>query len=202
VKKVKVHIVRHGETEANEQHRFQGHDDTPLTNSGERSAKEVAQRLAEYDFDVVFSSPLKRALDTSKLFAQQLKTDVRIAPELKEMCYGEWEGRPKDELRELDVWEQRERDKYNFSHPGEYDGVEGQSYADIFDRVAEFFDELIESDRERVLVVTHLGVLRNAKKYFEECSDADAVTFTPDVRQVYTVTVENGVAETSTLNVD
>jgi len=200
---MEIHLARHGETEANRREQFQGHDDTPLTEDGEAHAKAAARRLneREYEYDVIFSSPLKRALDTAKLFAQELQTDIRMEPNLKEVCYGEWEGQPKAELQGTDRWERRTQDKYNFTHPGKYDGVPGESYADIFDRVAAFFDTLADADYDTVLVVTHLGVLRNAKKHFEGCSDAEAVAFTPDVSQVYAATVKEGNVDTTTLDV-
>lgn len=199
---MKVHIVRHAETEANDQHRLQGHDDTPLTQTGKQNVEEVGRVLDEYDYDCIFSSPFKRALDTAKLIAQQLEIDIRIAPELKEICYGDWEGQPKEELQEIDEWRQREQDKYNFQHPGEFNDVQGQSYADIFERVTGFFDQLIESNREFVLLVTHLGVLRNAKKYFEDCSDEKAVSFTPDVRQVYEIDIEDDNVNSTILDMN
>ncbi len=197
-----IHLVRHGETEANESDRFQGHHDTPLNETGKQATLEVACTLASNEYDLIYSSPLKRSLDTSKLLAQKIKTDVRIATELKEICYGEWEGRRKDELRKCDVWEKREEDKYNFVHPGTYREVQGESYADIFPRVSDFFRQLIKSKHELVLLVTHLGVLRNAKKYFENSSDEEASVFTPNTRQVYTVTLEGNSANTNLLTVD
>lgn len=199
---MKIHLVRHGETEANKRHQLQGRYDTPMTEAGKQNVEEVARELEEYEYDVIFSSPLKRALDTAKLLAQQLGTDIRMTAELREICYGDWEGQPKDELRERDIWTQREQDKYNFTHPGEYNGVQGQSYNDIFDQVTSFFDQLTESDHESVLLVTHLGVLRNAKRHFEDGSDEAAVSFTPDVRQVYEVTIEDGVVDTAILDVN
>jgi broad specificity phosphatase PhoE len=197
---MKIHFVRHGKTEANEREQFQGHNDTPLTEAGKQNARNVANMLENYEYDIIFSSPLKRALDTSKLLAQQLRTDIRIDPGLKEICYGDWEGKAKDELREHDLWKQRKRDKYNFTHPGVYNGVEGQSYADIFERVTAFCRQLSESDYELVLVVTHLGVLRNLKKRFEDCSDRTAVSFTPDVRQIYQVTIKDDYVNTKILD--
>lgn len=197
-----IHVVRHGETAANRGNRLQGHTDTPLSDSGKQTVIDVANSLTDYNYDAIYSSPLKRALDTSKLFAQELRTDIRIEPDLKEICYGKWEGCPKDDLRGSDEWEQRKQDKYNFTHPGEHAGVEGQSYADIYGRVTDVFDRFTDSDLETILVVTHLGVLRNAKKYFEDCSDAEAVTFTPKTEQVYEVTVEHGSVNPRTLTVD
>jgi broad specificity phosphatase PhoE len=197
---MKVHFVRHGMTEANVKSQFQGQSDTPLTEAGKRNIVEVTQAFNEHEYDITFSSPLKRALDTAKLFSQQLETDIRISPELREICYGDWEGQRKEELRDRDIWKQREENKYNFTHPGEYNGIKGQSYAEIFEQFDEFFNQLLQSEYNFVLVVTHLGVLRNARKYFEDCSDKKAVSFTPDIRQVYEVSIEDDHVNTTIMD--
>jgi broad specificity phosphatase PhoE len=193
---MEIYVGRHGETRANRANELQGHCDTPLTERGNEQAKIVASELSTHTFDMLFSSPLKRALDTAKILAQEVNTDIRIAEQLKEMCYGDWEGESKDELSSLDAWDDREADKYNFRHPGSFRDTSGESYAAIYDRVADFFDGLRSTEYERVLVVSHLGVLRNARKHFENCTDAESVTFSPDPLQVYVVQTNETGAET------
>jgi broad specificity phosphatase PhoE len=193
---MELFVVRHGETEANRTEELQGHLDTPLTDRGSEQAKTVAAQLDGYDFDMTFSSPLKRALDTAKILAQRVNTDIRMSAALKEMCYGKWEGTPKEALRSHEAWERRVADKYNFDHPGEFRGAPGESYAAIYDRVATFFDDLLDEEYDRVLIVSHLGVLRNVKKHFEGCSDEAAVEFSPDPLQVYVVRSDDDGTET------
>ncbi|MXR51000.1 hypothetical protein GRX03_05180 [Halovenus sp. WSH3] len=187
---MKIYVIRHGQTEANAAGQLQGHIDTPLTDTGKRHANNVAETLSRTDVDVLISSPLKRALDTAKLVAQELRVDIRVDPDLKEICYGDWEGRYKSEFADTAVWERRTADKYNFEHPGEHEGVSGQSYADIYDRVVDFYTGLRESDYDTVGVVTHLGVLRNMKKHFEGVSDETAASFTPSADQIYRISTE------------
>lgn len=182
---MEIYIVRHGETVANRKNELQGYYDTPLTEQGNKQAKTVASELSDGMFDMLFSSPLKRALDTAKILAQEANTDIRIAEQLKEICYGDWEGKAKDNLRSLDSWDDREADKYHFRHPGSFRETPGESYAAIYDRVVGFFSGLWSTGYERVLVVTHLGVLRNLKKHFENCTDVESVAFSPDPHQVY-----------------
>ncbi len=175
---MEIFVVRHGETEANKTGKLQGLTDSPLTENGARQASELAGKLSGTRFDVIFSSPLKRALDTAKIIAQEVKTDIQIEENLKEICYGDWEGRKKSDLKSNELWQERTSDKYNFRHPGEYAGSPGESYADIYERVSTFFEGLLDGQYDRVIVVTHLGVLRNLKKYLDECSDDSAVSFT------------------------
>lgn len=193
---MEIFVVRHGETKANRENKLQGHWDTPLTEQGNKQAKTIASELSDDTFDILFSSPLKRALDTAKILAQEANTDIRIAEQLKEMCYGDWEGKSKDELRSLDTWDDREANKYNFRHPGSFRDIPGESYAAIYDRVEGFFEGLRSTEYERVLVVSHLGVLRNVKKHFENCTDAESVAFSPDPLQVYVIRMSETDTET------
>ena len=61
-----VYIFRHGETDSNSQKRMQGWLDVPLNANGVAQARVLAQRLADVKFDVVYSSPSSRALDTAR----------------------------------------------------------------------------------------------------------------------------------------
>jgi probable phosphoglycerate mutase len=60
-------LVRHGETDWNRQHRIQGgSSDTPLNPEGKKQARELALRLSASSIEAIYSSPLKRALETAR----------------------------------------------------------------------------------------------------------------------------------------
>ena len=67
----KIVFLRHGESQWNKENRFTGWTDVPLCESGVEEAKEAGKRLkdANYDFDVVFTSILKRAVTTFNIVA-------------------------------------------------------------------------------------------------------------------------------------
>jgi broad specificity phosphatase PhoE len=181
---MELFVLRHAETQANVAGKLQGHLDTPLTDRGKKQIAKIAANIDVYGFDLTFSSPLKRALDTAKLLAQHVNTDIYVSEALKEICYGDWEGRSKEALYSHKAWSRRVADKYNFNHPGKFRQHPGESYAGIYDRVETFLDDLLDEKYDRVLIVSHLGVLRNVKKYFENCSDETASRFSPDPPQV------------------
>jgi broad specificity phosphatase PhoE len=90
---IKIILVRHGETEWNRVHRLQGGDsDTPLNEVGRQQAENLALRLKDEKLEAIYSSPLKRALDTAREIAQYHHLEVSIAPDLKEIRVGELEG--------------------------------------------------------------------------------------------------------------
>ena len=102
---IELWLVRHGETEWSRSGRHTGTTDLPLTEAGERSARELAGRLSGTAFDDVVTSPLQRAARTAALagFA-----DARHDPRLVEWDYGDYEGITTPQIRETEpgwtVW--------------------------------------------------------------------------------------------------
>jgi broad specificity phosphatase PhoE len=95
----RVFLVRHGATDWNKEKRAQGHADIDLNEDGHRQAAAVASELAHERIDAVFSSDLKRALDTAAAIALAHGLQVEIDPDLREIDQGEWEGLTTDEIR-------------------------------------------------------------------------------------------------------
>ena len=90
-------LVRHGQTEWSRDGRHTGRTDVPLTDAGERDARRLTPRLARFDFALVLSSPLDRAVRTAQLAGLEPTTD----DDLVEWDYGDCEGRTTPEIREL-----------------------------------------------------------------------------------------------------
>ena len=82
--------MRHGETDWNRQHRFQGQIDVPLNAAGRAQAERLAQRLAHEVFDVVVSSDLQRARSTAELAAAGRA--IVSEPLWREQAFGVLEG--------------------------------------------------------------------------------------------------------------
>ncbi len=91
-----IYIIRHGQTELNIRNALQGRSDHPLNETGIRQAEEAAKRLKGISFDIVYSSPLIRAVQTAKILAPD--REPVIDERLIEMEYGPYEGKS---LREL-----------------------------------------------------------------------------------------------------
>lgn len=77
---ITVYFVRHGETYFNRFARLQGWSDTPLTEKGKMNAKKIGQVLADLRIDYLFSSDLKRAVDTARLLIADHPTATMKEP--------------------------------------------------------------------------------------------------------------------------
>jgi broad specificity phosphatase PhoE len=88
-----IYLVRHGETDANRELRWQGHRDTELNEVGRAQAEAVADALEALPFAAIYASDLARARDTAAPLAARLGLELRIRPALREIDVGSWEGK-------------------------------------------------------------------------------------------------------------
>lgn len=152
-----LYLVRHGETESNKAGLALGRADVPLNERGLRQARCLAQRLAGERFTGVYTSPLKRAVETAAAIAEPHGLTPVVEDRLIEMDVGELDGLTFSEIRErfpglLERWA---------SPDGPTIALFGsESLADVRDRAWEAMDELSRRHAdETVCVVTHNFVI-------------------------------------------
>ncbi|WP_309400229.1 histidine phosphatase family protein [Cerasicoccus maritimus] len=150
-------VIRHGETEWNIQHRYQGQQDSPLTEKGRRQADAIGERLKSFKFDRIISSDLGRAVDTCRAIAQYHPDTLwEQNAGLRERNFGILAGYTRAEAA---VKFPREEEGY--LHGGvDYVIPEGESLRDVFHRAGNTFDSIAKCfDGQTVCVVTHGGIL-------------------------------------------
>ncbi len=154
---MKIYITRHGETQWNKEGRLQGWKNSNLTEKGIRDAKKLGYRLKDIDFDYIYSSPQERALNTAKYIRGDKNTKIITLDSLKEMGFGKWEGMESSEIETLYPIEY-----FNFwNKPHLYNPVEGESFDELFSRVKNTLEEIInKSVGENILIVSHGVVIK------------------------------------------
>ena len=80
---MKVYLVRHGQSLGNQEGQFQA-PDTPLSPLGKKQAKTLAARLKGISFDVIYSSPLPRAKETSEIISKELGRPIEVWEDIQE----------------------------------------------------------------------------------------------------------------------
>ena len=161
---LRVYLVRHAEAEGAGGRRYTGQADPPLTRQGEEQARRVGGRLMAMTggacFDAVYSSDLRRALQTAEIAVADCGTTVQPLPWLREIDVGLWEGLTWEDARLRYPVESSERERNVTGVPF----PEGESFADVQARVVPSFQRLVEESvaagHRRVLVVAHKGVNR------------------------------------------
>jgi len=155
-------LVRHGQTIWNEEGRFQGRLNSPLTKKGELQAKENALKLRKNIENMenikIFSSPLGRARDTALIICRELgiNTDSIIFDNrIIEFNYGIFEGKKREDMMPWQEFQDREADKWSYKIEN------GESYILVKDRVKDFLDDI--KNEKKVIVVAHEMVNRTIR---------------------------------------
>lgn len=156
-----IYLIRHGESEGNAKKILLGHTDLGLTELGLKQARITAQALAEVRFDAIYSSDLKRAMQTAAPHAEIRGNEIEIVPDkgLRELYCGDWEGLTVEELL-LNHREQFEDHWHaafgTFRMPG------GESVPELAERIN---DTLLRIARahvgQTVLCTTHAAAIRS-----------------------------------------
>lgn len=149
-------IVRHGQTDYNVEHKIQGNSDaSKLTERGVEQAKALKKELGGTEFDSMYSSPLRRALETAKILADanEVKTDNR----LEERCFGEITGMEWEDVERRFPAIARQYEKVK-----DLSSVNGaETIENVQERGMEFLKEVARAnDGKRILVVTHSGWIK------------------------------------------
>ncbi|MCU1364301.1 MAG: histidine phosphatase [Acidimicrobiaceae bacterium] len=149
-------MVRHGETEWNERRIIQGHTNSSLTPTGREQARALGETLRELGFDHIVTSDLERAQETALIVGEVLGLRAETDPLLRERGYGEYEGRPSEELSS-NITGVKEGVMVNpDARP-----LGGESFRDVVARARRFLQRADEEWPEtRLLVVTHGGMVQ------------------------------------------
>jgi len=153
----RVILVRHGQTTWNDGARFQGHQDSPLTETGVLQAEALGRRLTAEKIGAVYSSDLGRAMQTAGIIAALTRHQVMSDSRLREQCLGIFEGLNKDEIpnRYPEEWK-----RYSSRDP-EYVVPGGESPRGRFELGRCCLEELSARHQgERIVVVTHGGLVQ------------------------------------------
>ncbi|MCR5291447.1 MAG: 2,3-diphosphoglycerate-dependent phosphoglycerate mutase [Eubacterium sp.] len=201
---MKLVLIRHGESEWNKLNLFTGWTDVDLSEKGHEEAKNAGKLLkAEgYDFDVCYTSYLKRAIHTLNHVLDEMDRawlPVIKSWKLNERHYGALQGLNKSETAEkygeeqVKIW----RRSFNITPPpldpsDERAPINQDMFRDVdksvlpltesleitIERAVPFFNEVIKKDMEagkRVIIAAHGNSLRALVKYFDNISDEDII---------------------------
>jgi alpha-ribazole phosphatase len=147
--RVVVALFRHGVTEENKRKAYLGWNDSPL-------CAEIQNLSTNKRYDLYFSSDLHRCVMTAKRLFPAVK--LNQLEELREMNFGEWEGKTYDDLKEDFLYQRW------LSDPSTYCPPKGETFLDFTTRVQEGWrkitKQILAQNSHRCAVITHGGVIR------------------------------------------
>jgi broad specificity phosphatase PhoE len=182
-------LARHGETDWNRDGRFQGHADPPLNRTGRAQAVELSVALMAEELAAVYSSPLRRALETAEVVAASHGLEPVQVDSLREVDVGSWSGLTRAEI------EQRFPEQFARWRDHGQGWEDGETYEEMGTRAVAALLELAAShEGERVLAVTHGGPIRAAFAFADGTTHAEARRLGPEIGNTFVaeLAVEDG----------
>ena len=150
-------LLRHPEPEASARGRCYGSLDVALSPEGIRQARSVADRLAQETFTAIYTSPRQRCRQAAQILAAGRTCPVETKAALRELDFGQFEGRTYDEIAALypDLYQQWMERPTETQFPG------GESYGEMHARVMAITRDLPSRHAgQSIALVTHGGVIR------------------------------------------
>lgn len=145
-----IYVLRHGQTDYNLMGKFQGRIDVPINQNGISQVEEAAKEISNIKFNNVYSSPLKRAIQTATIVS---KSEIQIDERIIERSFGLLEGK-----QSINDYENR-IEQYKI-----------ETIGNLQKRVYNFLDEIIKktSKNDNILIVTHACVAIMIECYLNE----------------------------------
>lgn len=190
----KIYLIRHGETQWNIEKRSQGAEaDIPLNETGIIQSKKTGLYLHDYrikskQFDAIYSSPQKRALETAEIIKKELNLhkDIILLDDLKETKSGKFSGTTKEDrlknplfinfmnaLRKFEeIKDPIEKENFNYHIlDKEAEKLGYETIGEAHEKGKKICDELIMSSHQKIIVVTHSGTIGAILKYITNSLD-------------------------------
>lgn len=147
----KIIIMRHGETEENIKGIAQGQLPGNLSSNGEIQATKAAQELKNMNIDYIYSSDLRRAVQTTEILKKYLPgLRVHLSKKIRERNFGDFQGKPYPSDWDTIQWQ-----------PGIIKKHGGEASWQVIDRVKSFLKKLLKKYPDKnILLVTHKRIVQ------------------------------------------
>jgi broad specificity phosphatase PhoE len=155
---MKIHILRHGQTDSNLARKLLGRKDEPLNDEGRKQAEEMGEELKDKKFNLIITSPLKRSTETADIINKNLNLPIIVSDKIVERDFGVLTGLTWKEIEEKtgkNVEPDDLHQRYDYTEFG------GESVKDVRERLEVFLNEVRNKYLDKnVLVVAHGGILK------------------------------------------
>ena len=149
-------LVRHVETTGNYEKKFVGVTEVEYTERGKEQFIQLISTLKNYKVDLIYSSPISRALKIAKKVGEDTSIEVEVINELSEINFGIFEGYHFEDILSnyKEHWDQWQKDYLNYCIP------EGDSLQSFHNKVTSFIDT-IKDEEGSCMIVCHGGTVQS-----------------------------------------
>jgi probable phosphoglycerate mutase len=156
-----IYLLRHGQTDSNISEILQSRLDVSLNDQGRQEAARAGFLLQNEHFDICYSSPMIRAIETASIIIYPRDLPILTDERIIERYTGSWEGRLKSD--------------YLSATPEELEDVETNEA--MIERIFLFLNELLNKHTgKKILIISHTDVLGNIIRKFENRSAEERIS--------------------------
>lgn len=151
-----LYLMRHGETTWNRSNRIQGHRNPALSRAGRAQVLATARHLRGRGIERIFTSDLRRAMESARIVQRTLGVPLTVLPQLREINLGTWEGLTPDQVN------RRFRNGYAkwMADPSNVRIPRAEPHPAFCRRVRRCWKvQLVAGHERQILIVTHGGVI-------------------------------------------
>lgn len=189
-----IYIARHGTTEANKKKIYMGTSGEGLAPEGKLQAERLSNFLRPFGIRRIYSSPLRRALETSEIINRDLNMPILVEEGLTEMRLGPWMGMSEEEVAEKYP---QEHGLWN-SRPSELVLPDRETLAELQNRAIKAIYKINENNQEYpVLAITHVALIRCIIMHFQDLNINLYKTIDVPNVSVFRLRVNEGLANIS-----
>ena len=148
----RIFLVRHGQTAWNVGEIFRGRADVPLDETGLKEADLAGEALKDETIHAIYSSPLKRSVQTAEGIAKYQNLPVQTLEAIIDISYGEWEGKENAEVKQKypDLYKLWLTEPHKVRFPG------GETLDEVRTRTMNAIEELVKKHQgESIVLVAH-----------------------------------------------
>lgn len=157
---LEISLIRHGEIVRPKPDSLIGQLDVFMSDVGRRGVNELAKKIAQKQFEAIFTSPLSRCIESARIICNYQQEQPLVVDCLKEIALGEWDGLSKRYIKEKysREFDERGQNFASFMPPG------GESFIDLQERAWPCFFNIVKScykkKYQKIAIIAHAGVNR------------------------------------------
>lgn len=185
---MKLILVRHGQTEENKKHIWQGYLEGTLSKEGREQAKKLANKLKKENIDIIYCSDLQRTRNTIKPFLENNNTPIHYVEGLRERNLGILEGATTEQVEAYMAKNNLDFENSNFKT--------GETAHEFRERIFKLYKDVVNKHKDKtVLFVTHGGPIANMMIQLFDYPLEDFLKFVPNNTGVTEIEITNGKPE-------
>ncbi len=162
---MELHLIRHGQTNWNEERRVQGQSESQLTELGIQQAKTVGEKIRGLSFDKLYCSSSRRTRETADHAFAHHAQKVTYLDSLREIFLGPWEGRLYDEIEEEDP----DSFRHFWHEPHAFNVLGAETFYEMQERAMTTIREIAShSSGQRVAIISHGALIKSVLAHVEQ----------------------------------